>query len=177
MAIPEAVSTSSSGFLTLADRPIIAALVNSVKQIGHFFGFLENGFIYLKNIVIGTPANPEGITMYDKVTGDPYCIVVENGFLKNLQGICGDTVPEDLAPVGGEQTESTETATTTPEIEGTETATTTPTEEEVIPEEEPVVEEPVPVEEETVPEEEPVVEPTPEPVVEPTPEPIPEPEV
>jgi len=34
LAIPEAVGTSSSGFLNLADRPIIAALVNAVKEIG-----------------------------------------------------------------------------------------------------------------------------------------------
>ncbi len=32
-AIPEAVSTDSRGFLTLADRPILAALVNAVKEL------------------------------------------------------------------------------------------------------------------------------------------------
>ncbi|MES2623306.1 MAG: tail fiber domain-containing protein [Patescibacteria group bacterium] len=32
-AIPEAVSTDSRGFLTLADRPILASLVNAVKEL------------------------------------------------------------------------------------------------------------------------------------------------
>ncbi len=92
-AIPEAVATSSNGFLSLADRPIVAALVNAVKQIGSFITKIEDGIAYLKNIVvenlaIGSQGNPSGITMYDEVTGNPYCVVITNGILRNQDGAC-----------------------------------------------------------------------------------------
>ena len=43
LAIPEAVSTSSNGFLTLSDRPIIAALVNGVKELSQKITGLFDG--------------------------------------------------------------------------------------------------------------------------------------
>ena len=41
--IPQAVATDSRGYLTLDERPIIAALVNAVKEIGAIIGSVENG--------------------------------------------------------------------------------------------------------------------------------------
>ncbi len=91
--IPNAVGTDSKGYLTLDDRPIVAALVNSVKEIGSFITKVENGIAYLTNIVVerltvGSTISPEGITMYDTVTKQPYCVSVSNGSLVNKPGDC-----------------------------------------------------------------------------------------
>lgn len=44
-AIPEAVGTSSGGYLSLQDRPIIAALVNAVKEVATFTGAFRTGLV------------------------------------------------------------------------------------------------------------------------------------
>ena len=77
-SIPEAISTDSKGYLTLADRPIIAALVNAVKEIAE----------KLLHPVVGTPTEPAGITMYDNVTHLPYCLQMSNGALQPTSGEC-----------------------------------------------------------------------------------------
>jgi len=92
--IPEAVATDSRGYLTLTDRPIIAALVNAVKEIGGMIDKVSNGIAYLKNIVaeqfaVGTSQAPAGITMYDQSTGQPYCLIMNNGNLVHNVGACG----------------------------------------------------------------------------------------
>jgi hypothetical protein len=43
-AIPEAVGSSTSGFLSLQDRPLIAALVNAVKEIAQRLGDMTEKF-------------------------------------------------------------------------------------------------------------------------------------
>jgi len=162
LAIPEAVATSSSGYLNLADRPIIAALVNAVKQIGSFIDKIEGGIAYLKDIVIsrltiGSESTPTGITMYDRTTKQPYCVLVNNGILYNEVGACPESFPEVNntasvintvieTTVSTSTTEvSTSTASTTESI--VEATSTTPVVEEATstPEviEEPVVETPV----------------------------------
>ncbi len=52
LAIPEAVATSSDGFLNLADRPIIAALVNAVKELSQKISSLYDGVaeIFVKKV-------------------------------------------------------------------------------------------------------------------------------
>ncbi|MFH1455274.1 MAG: tail fiber domain-containing protein, partial [bacterium] len=97
IAIPEAVGSSTNGTLTLSDRPILATLVNSVKQIGSFISKIEGGIAYLKNIVverftIGSEASPAGITMYDENTGATYCIKIANGILNNQSGPCNVSI-------------------------------------------------------------------------------------
>ena len=93
LAIPEAVATSSSGYLTIADRPIVAALVNSIKQVGSFITKIAGGIAYLKNIVVetfavGSEKSPSGITMYDETSGNPYCVKIVKGILVNEDGVC-----------------------------------------------------------------------------------------
>ena len=36
----------------------------------------------------GTPENPQGITIYDKVTGEPVCVESENKTLVLKEGEC-----------------------------------------------------------------------------------------
>ncbi|MDB5187531.1 MAG: hypothetical protein JWO50_51, partial [Candidatus Kaiserbacteria bacterium] len=44
-AIPEAVGSSTNGFLTLQDRPILAATVNAIKDIGSVTGIFKDGLV------------------------------------------------------------------------------------------------------------------------------------
>ncbi len=119
--IPEAIGKNGAGFLTLNDRPIIAALVNAVKQIGSFIVKIENGITYLKNIAIGTNEKPEGITMFDRKTGQPYCVIIDNGILVDEPGVCGtQSSINNTATVGN-------SVATTPTDTGTTTATSTAT--------------------------------------------------
>ncbi len=56
--IPEAVSTDSRGFLTLADRPILAALVNAVKELAKkiegFAKLIESDKVKTNELCIGS---------------------------------------------------------------------------------------------------------------------------
>jgi hypothetical protein len=151
IAIPEAVATSSSGYLTIADRPILAALVNAVKEIGSFINKIENGIAYLKDIVaetfaVGSQEKPSGITMYDEDTKLPYCVKIKNGLLFNESGVCPiysatstinniatvinafndntSSTTEQSSSTVSTSTEITSISTSTPEVP-IETATTT----------------------------------------------------
>ncbi|MFA5652445.1 MAG: tail fiber domain-containing protein, partial [Candidatus Paceibacterota bacterium] len=108
IAIPEAVATSSSGYLTIADRPILAALVNAVKDIGSFINKIENGIAYLKNVVVdrftvGSNISPEGITMYDEDTGLPYCMKIKSGVIVNQPGECSSNILNNTSSVESEE--------------------------------------------------------------------------
>ncbi len=139
--IPNAVATDTRGYLTLQDRPIIAALVNAVKEIGSFISTIGNGLAHLTGIAIGTSDKPEGITMYDESTGQPYCVVINNGILVNNPGECTTknssvgtsvsttesitTTSTDEIPVENSSSSSTP-ATNTPDIaSSTESASST----------------------------------------------------
>jgi len=140
--IPEAVGTSSSGYLTLQDRPILAAVVNAVKELNqkistisptsavaaaatpiasvsdmlaglHAFGvditlnlahFVK---IVADNLTVGSQSHPTGITMYDKVTGAPYCFEIANGDATTTPGACPDILPDTSV--------TTSSATTSPD--------------------------------------------------------------
>lgn len=113
-AIPEAVATSTAGYLTLADRPVIATLVNSVKQIGSFIFRIQDGIAYLRNIAvetlqIGSQSKPSGITMYDESTGDSYCVKIIDGVLVNEDGECSVVVSSDNIAVAYNSEYSTTT--------------------------------------------------------------------
>ncbi len=76
--------------------------------------------VLVAGLTIGSSEKPTGITLYDEVTGEPYCVKVANGRLKNLAGECGDdndevTPPNDDEPV----------ATSTPPTAATSTPPTT----------------------------------------------------
>ncbi|MEK7147242.1 MAG: hypothetical protein AAB772_03250, partial [Patescibacteria group bacterium] len=45
-----------------------------------------------QNVEVGTNELPSGITIYDTVTKNPYCIIMENGVLKSVPGKCGEGV-------------------------------------------------------------------------------------
>ncbi len=88
--IPNAVATDTRGYLTLQDRPIIAALVNAVKEIGSFISTITDGIAHLTGIAIGTSDKPEGITMYSP-SGNAFCIQVsDTGLIQSSSGECSN---------------------------------------------------------------------------------------
>ncbi|MDP1625231.1 MAG: tail fiber domain-containing protein [bacterium] len=159
--IPEAVFTNSQGYLSLAERPILASIVNAVKELdislasttarlsltesrldsiesllasgstmgqtststvtsivsGWFSSLgatIENAyvrfvaivadFIQTKSLTVGDTNNlaASGITIFDRATGEPVCMFVENGAMKSESGVCGGTV----APSGNPEPQS-----------------------------------------------------------------------
>ena len=144
LAIPEAVGTSSNGYLNLADRPIIATLVNAVKEIGSFISKIEKGIAYLKNIVVenltvGSAEKSTGVTVYDK-KGQVGCMFLDMdyGIMKVIPGECGvtDISGSQSASVINSSPEISEVvSSTTSDVISTviETSSTTPVAEQIIP--------------------------------------------
>ena len=91
----------SSGGLTFIQ--IIEEFANQFETIGVKF---MDGIAYFKNIftdklTVGSTLKPSGITLYDEVTNEPYCLKMQNGAMASIAGIC--------------TTATTPTATTTPD--------------------------------------------------------------
>lgn len=88
---------------------LVSDLAATVKQALASLGlFIENGVaqiqkliasvIETENLKVGSPENPTGITIYDRITGQPYCVYVEEGQTKTSSGECdqgnqGEQVP------------------------------------------------------------------------------------
>ncbi|MES2623526.1 MAG: tail fiber domain-containing protein, partial [Patescibacteria group bacterium] len=96
-AIPEAVATDTQGFLTLADRPILAALVNAVKELaGKIEGFAE---------VVKTKDMETNRMCMKKQDGNTVCVTAEQ--LERVlggQGIVNTTQSQAVSPVSVEAT-------------------------------------------------------------------------
>ena len=68
----------------------------------------EGGMAYMKGLVvdtleIGTTETPSGITIYDKITKEPYCWTSENGEIVRTKGKCEiieNTTPPQPLPEG-----------------------------------------------------------------------------
>ncbi len=57
-----------------------------VSQVSGGIGYLKN--ITIETLKIGSPEKRTGITLFDEVTGEPYCISVANGAQKISSGEC-----------------------------------------------------------------------------------------
>lgn len=57
-----------------------------------------NGITHVAHLIVGSPDNRIGITIYDEATGEPYCIKVVNGQMQNIAGVC-ETVQPTPPPV------------------------------------------------------------------------------
>lgn len=128
--IPEAVATDAKGFLTLADRPILATLVNAVKEIGNKIASIMSWF----------GGDGSKMTIQGDVCVDDVCVTKDQ--FKNLLQNSGGTV--NTSPVVNVQNvpdvlnaSSTETSTTTNLLspdgsanggQATSSASTSPTE-------------------------------------------------
>ena len=75
------LSENSQSFLS----SVITAVGDFVSSM---LDGIRNGILALRNLIIGTPVTPSGVTIYDVVTKQPYCSVVANGQTMNLPGEC-----------------------------------------------------------------------------------------
>ncbi len=154
----------------------------NVKAIQSFSGkwsIDEDGSIVAEDLkvkgsaTLGSPENRIGVTLYDEVSGAPYCLRISNGSVKTSPGECGNTSSDTSSGSSddGQSTPPPSDTSTPPAEEGTGTGITPPSDatEETSP-----VTDPEPGSPSDEPTPEPA--PTPDPVSEPTPEvtPIPE---
>jgi hypothetical protein len=84
--------------------------INSItlsEMIGEFFGGVitdvTDGVAYMKSIVVGTleigsSEKRTGITLYDEITGEPYCLSISGGTTKTKLGECGIITPTISEP-------------------------------------------------------------------------------
>jgi len=117
--LPTFASTSSStaalfGDTTDAVGQFISGLfLVFLEQLANMGVVITDSLTAIKNLVVlnftvGTAVQPVGVTMYDKITGGAYCVVIENGAIVALSGAC-------------EQATSTAATPSEPESEGNET--------------------------------------------------------
>jgi hypothetical protein len=65
---------------------VLAYLGASVQS-----GLTHFGSLVVDALTIGSKEHPTGITLYDTITGDPYCLTVTNGVSASTAGECGST--------------------------------------------------------------------------------------
>ena len=127
------VATSS----TATSTPLVAAFTQTLLEALSALGVtLENGIIHFMDLfadhittntlTVGSAERPAGITLFDKVTGEPYCFEVVNGEGATTPGECvvGDLTSEPDTELQTQTDTSTSTPLTTEGGEG-EVATTT----------------------------------------------------
>jgi Chaperone of endosialidase len=100
--------------------------VNQFAAVSAVFGSTKTD-----NLTVGSSAKPTGITLYDSVTGNPYCLKVVNGIMQNFAGECslvGSTststipagIPGSESGIGsgstGSDSSSSTPATSTPSV-------------------------------------------------------------
>jgi len=68
-------------------------------------GTLVAGKIYTEELTIGSKEKPSGFTIFDRITGNPYCVVMENGALVAYVGKCeGNTFTQKAQQTPTNQT-------------------------------------------------------------------------
>jgi len=110
----------------------LAALENTVatSTIGASFSEVVSGFetlgarfvdgiaylktVFVETLTVGTPEKPAGITLYDEVTGEPYCLKMRNGAMVSIAGECTQATTGTTTPPTDQTATSTDTV--APEI-------------------------------------------------------------
>jgi len=90
-----AISTTVSFTQTFADSILdyFDGLGASITQ-----GFVQFKKVVVESLVVGSRDKPTGITLYDEVTGDPYCLKVVNGKIRTIVGECGEATEFEVVP-------------------------------------------------------------------------------
>ena len=156
-------ATTSASSTIEAVSSWLASLGVAIENAVARFATVIADVMTAKKLTVGDSSNlaAAGITIFDRATGEPVCMYIENGVMKSEAGECGVVEVPEPTPAPTPEPEPAPV----PAVEEP-TGTTTP---EASPEPEPA---PAP---EVAPEETPAPEPAPEVVPEPTPEPAPEP--
>ncbi|QQG46363.1 MAG: DUF5011 domain-containing protein [Candidatus Niyogibacteria bacterium] len=108
------VTSLEAGSSAFAGGVSIQTVLDYLASLG---ATITNGLAKFKDVIvssltIGSSDKPTGITLYDEVTGEPYCLSIASGITKTIAGVClGLTTPP---PSGGETDTTTVTTDTTP---------------------------------------------------------------
>ncbi|MDB5194325.1 MAG: hypothetical protein JWN50_339 [Parcubacteria group bacterium] len=125
-----ALENSTSTGLTL-DATTTQSIVGSVlATLGATIanGLTHFGDIVVSALTIGSHEKPVGVTFYDTVTGDPYCLKVANGVQVTIAGVCGNTDTSQSSSNGTMTNDQTGTstpseATSTPPVDSSASST------------------------------------------------------
>ena len=69
-----------------ASQLILDSARKNISDVSESFKFSLS--YEVDKIEVGSPQRPQGITVYDIETGEPYCLQIENGQIINLPGKC-----------------------------------------------------------------------------------------
>jgi hypothetical protein len=83
---------ANSNIQDLNNQDFFALVLSWFENLGVKF---KSGITYLKDVVaesltVGSSEKPTGITIYDEVTGDPYCIKMKSGQMVSVAGKCSE---------------------------------------------------------------------------------------
>ncbi len=101
LVFPTLVSTSSNGYKAVSYSNFIPFIIDSIKELNKKIEALSDGTlasvsgaynavkeIVVERLTIGSKEKPTGITLFDEVTGEPYCLKVRNGTTVTELGEC-----------------------------------------------------------------------------------------
>lgn len=93
-------------------------------------GFFDN--LFTAHLTVGSSSRPSGITLYDQVTGQPYCLAMVNGQMASTAGVCvtglvSNSQTSQSNTQVGSQTPTSQTSTSTSVSTLTSTSTETVT--------------------------------------------------
>ncbi len=107
-------SATSTGIVN--SESLIVAIMNYLKNFGVN---IAQDVAQFKNVIVetftvGSSEKPTGITLYDEVTGEPYCLKMSNGKMLSVAGECGQNnnvevptsevqPPQTQAQTGGDE--------------------------------------------------------------------------
>ncbi|MBI5138909.1 MAG: tail fiber domain-containing protein [Candidatus Vogelbacteria bacterium] len=90
--------------LTKAIQELDATLTSYIKE-----GVAKLAEVLTGKLTVGSREKPTGITLYDKVTSDPYCLSIVNGAMASNSGRCEDATINSAAPVSKQPSSVVET--------------------------------------------------------------------
>ncbi len=102
-------TATSTGIATTTPTSFIDSMMSYLESLGVSIvdGIARFKKVIVETLTVGSSEKPSGITLYDEVTGEPYCLKISNGQTKTDAGECG-TVTTTTETT---QTPTTETAT------------------------------------------------------------------
>jgi hypothetical protein len=120
--IPDLVTTDSDGYYQVDYAKIpwytlealkelnakVTGLQSQVSGGGSVAGQVGN----IDNLTVGSSSHRSGITLYDQTTGAPYCLSIDNGETRTVQGQCVST----------DESTGTTTSSSDPTTSGTDTS-------------------------------------------------------
>jgi len=96
------VSSFANSVISIVLKGLASLGVKIADGIAYFNDLVVEGLASVGSLIVGTPEKPSGITLYDKVTGEPYCLSISNGEMTSAQGECDSVSTDEInteAPV------------------------------------------------------------------------------